>query len=243
MTRLSLEQLGHRDVPATLSLSGGTLTITGTDYRDVAEVTFNSITGKVHVTAITYRPDATGPGQGVTASYAPGVLQKVVFHGGDGDDEFSTGTTIPCELNGGADDDRLFGGSGNDVLFGGTGDDDLYGGGGNDDMTGYTGNDYLHGGWGDDFLNGMSGNDTIVGGYGNDTLYGGTGTDEVLGGPGNDYLDGGVDGVADRLVGGSGADTFKREMYWDVSQFEPVYVNRDTFVDYSPWGDGDVYVG
>jgi Ca2+-binding RTX toxin-like protein len=66
----------------------------------------------------------------------------------------------------------------------------------------------LRGGNGDDIIKGGAGNDIIQGGAGNDQLYGNGGVDLLDGGDGNDRLDGGNDGSVDKLIGGSGADTF-----------------------------------
>ena len=76
------------------------------------------------------------------------------------------------------------------------------------DAWGGEGDDTLVGGARSDRLWGQGDNDSLLGNAQNDSLYGGSGTDTLSGGSGNDRLDGGDDGIADRLTGGSGADTF-----------------------------------
>lgn len=126
---------------------------------------------------------------------------------------------------------RVYAGAGNDIVYGGAGDDWLFGEDGNDSLYGRNGNDVLFGG---------AGNDILYGGAGNDYLYGQTGYDQLFGETGNDYLDGGADGIADLLSGGSGADRFKGEWYWNKGWF-PTYTNRDNPVDFSS-GEGDTLV-
>ena len=92
--------------------------------------------------------------------------------------------------------------------------------------SGGDGDDTLIGAGGSDCLSGNNGNDTLYGYGGNDTLCGGNGFDRLFGMSGNDTLDGGRDGVHDYLVGGTGADHFRRE---------PIFLglgNRDTPADF-----------
>ena len=92
---------------------------------------------------------------------------------------------------------------------------------------GQGGNDYLEGYNAADHLEGGAGNDTLVGYGGQDDLYGGMGTDYLYGMSGNDVLDGGIDGTADFLSGGTGADHFRREpLFWGIG-------NRDNPVDFT----------
>jgi Ca2+-binding RTX toxin-like protein len=95
--------------------------------------------------------------------------------------------------------DTIRGNSRNNRLDGNSGDDWIYGEAGDDTLNGSLGNDHVYGG---------AGNDTLTGMGGNDHLYGEAGLDNLDGGAGNDLLDGGLDGVVDRLTGGSGQDTF-----------------------------------
>lgn len=228
--RLSLEPLDRRDVPATLTLSGGVLTIEGTssaEYVSVSSVTATWNT-KVRVT--------TPPHDGLLGTifeqqYAPGTVQKVVFNGGHGDDSFTCSTSIPCTVDGGYGNDTITGGAGNDTITGGpdqpfVSDNDVIHGGG--------GSDTIHGGAGQDRIYGDGGNDWLYGDVGHDTLYGGAGSDHLYGGYGNDYLCGSDwpdDDTTDWLYGGQGADHFD---YWSCSSHPDYWdfdANYDTNLD------------
>ena len=179
--------------------------------------------------------------------------------------------SVPLTIDAGAGNDAIFGGPGNDTIYGGPGNDTIFGGDGNDRLDGGDGNDYLDGGggndtlygdneevsiaWGDaliyesgpegsgnDTLYGGDGNDALYGGGGDDMLYGGTGQDVLVGMSGRDYLDGGNDGIADTLVGWTGADTFKAEMYDSTWLFFHIRKNRDEPQDFHDWLDGDKLV-
>ena len=100
---------------------------------------------------------------------------------------------------------RLQGGNGIEVRFGTAqgellqvtqgGRGKFFGGDGNDSLIGAQIADYLEGGGGNDELNGQGGSDVLLGGDGNDTLDGG-------------------DNAADRLIGGSGFDTYIFQGSW-----------------------------
>ena len=146
---------------------------------------------------------------GAITRYRSYLVDRVLFHGGDGDDWFANETALPSTaygeagndtLLGGSVRDRLFGGLGNDllegrdgrdVLWGGVGDDLIWGGPGNDELHGEEGDDDLRGNEGDDAIWGNSGSDKLHGGQGNDTLYGNRGNDTLRSGRGKDLLDGG----------------------------------------------------
>jgi hypothetical protein len=159
--------------------STGTVTITGTDQADVAAVVPQSspVVG-VYVSL-----------GSIGQAFATGLVNKIVFNGGAGDDTFTNKTSIPCVANGGDGDDVLTGGSGDDTLLGGNGADTLYGGSG------------------DDLLKGQNGNDELHGGPGRDTLYGGTGSNKLYGDDGMDLLVS-VNGNFDTLTGGNQWDNF-----------------------------------
>ena len=183
----------------------GELTIEGSPSNDVAEVTY----GKGDTVRVWVR---TGQ-ETIVEIFPQTQVNKIIFHGGNGDDKFRNLTALPSEAHGDDGQDNLTGGSGNDVLFGdrghdvllgGAGHDALYGGLGNDILIGRTGDDTLTGGDGADKLFGEAGNDSLTGGEGNDELYGSHGDDSLRGGTGNDILDGGVGN--DFLTGDLGAD-------------------------------------
>jgi hypothetical protein len=74
-------------------------------------------------------------------------------------------------------------------------------------LVGDAGADRLFGGSTWDTLRGGSGGDFLVGNGDRDSLAGGAGDDVLRGGPGDDYLSPDfIDGGADRLFGGTGAD-------------------------------------
>jgi Ca2+-binding RTX toxin-like protein len=169
-------------------------------------------------------------------------------YGGSGRDDFYGGSNEDWFYGNGGHD-FLFGRGGDDVLEGGAGNDWLSGGDGHDQLRGGLGADRLYGGAGNDSLRDWTvsfgvvtegGNDSMYGGDGNDNLQGGSGVDSLSGGAGNDVLDGGADGYADVLNGGSGADKFKAEWYWQsVGGGFAVKKNRDQPQDF---GSGDLIV-
>ncbi len=131
----------------------------------------------------------------------------------------SHGNTVEAFVNasGGEKDDILTGSDAADQLSGGEGKDTLKGEGGNDRLDGGAGNDHLYGGVGDDELNGGAGKDHLYGGAGNDLLDGGAGDDEFL-------LDSEALGDYDRLVGGTGSDTYNlfKDKPWGIASIQEV---------------------
>lgn len=216
-TRLGVESLDRRDLPS-VSLVGTTLTITGGGNEDVVTVANSG----AFVTVRVSEQQGGGPvGLGTLIPYTTGEVQKIVFIGNGDDDRITNSTSIPVSFYGGSGDDYASLGSGDDYVSGGGDDDTVYGGFGDDTLYGGTGNDRLYGNWGDDWL------------------YGGGGYDIIHGIAGNDYLDGGDDGIADYLLGGTGADTFKDEFFLI---YDPVHGfqsgNVDDPQDFS-YADGD----
>jgi Ca2+-binding RTX toxin-like protein len=237
-----LEALEDRQL-LTVSIVNGEIHITQTENADYARVVNDS--GNYAVVD-----------NNATHYFSPAEVwgNKVVYHGGGGDDGFYNETDLATEAYGSWGNDflvasmshgqaKLFGESGNDTLKGGFADDYLWGGSGNDEMRGNGGNDFLAGGLtslfnlisDDDVMHGGAGNDRLFGVYGNDRLFGEGGYDILSGGAGRDYLNGGVgDGHADWLRGEAGADTFVADYTWVGGQV----VNRDSPVDFKP-GEGD----
>lgn len=184
-----------------LAFSNGVVTITGGTGNDVASVTNGTVRG----TVVAKRGSFTATYSGV---------DKIIFYGNDGDDTFTNGTSIPCEVYGNDGNDVLYGGGGADFLVGGYGQDTLRGYGGDDTIWGSGGSDWLYGGDGDDLVKGHGGNDQIYGENGEDALYGGSGDDTLSGGANQDTLVS-IGGGFDTLYGGTSNDLF----WMDTSDF------------------------
>jgi Ca2+-binding RTX toxin-like protein len=238
-TRLSLESLEERANPSAY-LSNGDIIVVGNDSASSVVVERINIQNVQY-----YRVTENGSPTWFVAGSVTGG--DVKFWGYGGDDYFRNATGLRTTASGHGGNDTLLGNAGVDYLYGGDGNDDLRGAGGNDHLLGGNGNDVLVGGagrdqmWGehgDDRMWGEAGNDDLVGGYGNDQLYGGGGYDRLWGEAGNDVLNGGDDGVADSLRGGSGADQFQQETYWNGFW----WVNRDDPVDDNVF-EGDSFYG
>jgi Ca2+-binding RTX toxin-like protein len=168
-----------------------------------------------------------------------------VLTGGAGNDSVDAGTGNDA-IAGGDGNDALEGGSGNDLLDGGGGADALSGGEGADTasyasaaagvrVTLNAKPDDGAAGEGDNVdtenVIGSNGGDTLVGNAGANVLAGGAGDDRVVGGKGQDTLDGGLgddliaslDGAADRVVCGDGADgsvSDRRDVRSDCEQIK-----------------------
>jgi Ca2+-binding RTX toxin-like protein len=112
-----------------------------------------------------------------------------VLHGGSGNDNLR-GFEGDDSLHGDYGKDRIYGHAGDDSIYGWYGNDVLIGGDGDDYVSGYKGNDIIFGGEGDDVLKGHEGNDFLAGHSGNDELYGWKGDDLLFAGEGDDYVSG-----------------------------------------------------
>jgi Ca2+-binding RTX toxin-like protein len=197
-TPLNLISLENRDVPTTISVNHGVLTIRGSNASDVVQVTKTS-TDSFLVSTSTSPAGASPYWQ---SQFVDGnVVRAIVFVGLHGDDTFTNGTNRPCRALGGNGDDLLTGGMSKDTLIGGNGDDSVFGG---------IGGDVLVGGAGDDEVRGEEGDDRLIGNAGNHVLLGGTGEDSLFGGMGNDWLNGGFDGLIDQLYGQAGRNRYIR---------------------------------
>jgi Ca2+-binding RTX toxin-like protein len=251
-SRLELESLDGRVMPATITFNAGVVRITGDALTDAATVT--QLPGEI-VPQIKVTVKSTVPASSLsftqTKFYQATEVLRVVFVGGAGNDRFENSTSEVANAYGDSGNDILIGGSGNDYLNGGDGNDTLVGrgghdtmhaGNGNDFMYGDLGNDVLLGTSGDDYLNGGAGNDQLHGANGNDRLYGLEGVDVLNGGAGNDVLHGGQDHAADLLIGGLGADKFKSEMRLVFNPpSQPVFKNIELFMDRSS-AQGDTVI-
>jgi Ca2+-binding RTX toxin-like protein len=144
-----------------------TLAPGGNTVCDVAIVAIN-VNGDSGTSAVTF--------SGTLAVPVTGLL-------GDGNDAWTSTTSVPVNVDGQGDDDVVAGGDGTDQLDGGAGNDTLAGG---------------------------LGVDTLHGGDGNDTIFAGTDAgDMVDGGPGTDLVSyaGAATGVTIDLNGGAATDT------------------------------------
>ena len=206
-----------------IEIDGDTISVVGSDNRDVYSVTgFNSRT-QFHVKRF----------GSVMGTYDAADFDEVVFHLGGGNDHFTTNESqvlIPLRVNGGEGADFIEGGNGPDQLFGGAGDDSI------------------HARFGDDILVGGEGNDLLHGNHDNDQLFGGIGGDNLWGDSGDDIVVAGEDDVYDRLRGNSGFDQLFLELGEDLgtsgeligtlsaAPAEPVFGSPVTIVDSN---DGD----
>jgi hypothetical protein len=219
---LNFESLEARELMATnvtASLSGGVLSIIGTEKADAIyvlqsdgasrEVQVGSSRGTKDFGAFRKvdRIEIVGLGgsdvidlQGKIDAHQ--VKVPATIWGDYKDKERST--DAKDTITGGQVVDKIYGGGGKDVISGSSGGDYLYGGGDDDVIQGASGSDFLYGGAGHDQLSGGNQDDNIYGEAGNDELYGGSGNDSLNGGANNDRLYGG-DGT-DSLQGGDGDD-------------------------------------
>jgi Ca2+-binding RTX toxin-like protein len=200
----------------TPSISGGTLTLTGTDGNDT--VTIDIVPGVSDPTepfleitdpsGVDPLPQGCFRKNNNTIHCPVELITNFVIRFGDGDDTLNVGEDVLefFDAFGEGGDDDLETGDGKDHLDGGPGKDKLNGDEGPDDREGGPGNDVLEASAGNDKQNGGGGNDKIYGGPGKDTQKGGPGGDTLIGGGGNDSQKGG--GGRDRCVGGPGTETF-----------------------------------
>jgi Ca2+-binding RTX toxin-like protein len=162
--RPAIEPLEGRAVPATFSLNSGVLTVTGTTGNDSLVVTESA-------SLLTAR--FTVGGWVEEAIYYKAAVAKVVFHGGKGNDNFTSWSSKQCVFHGGDHNDTFDGGYGHDIAYGGRG---------NDTLRGFFGNDKLYGEGDTDYLDGQQDHDILDGGRDGkkDTLIGGTGIDVFI---------------------------------------------------------------
>lgn len=183
-TNLTLEGLDNRLLPSVSAvfLNGEDLVIQSDNLATQAEV--RQVGANLEVRDLLNNRIFSQPAA---------MVQRVVFHGGNGADRFTQLANFPVWANGGGGNDTLTGGSRSDRLMGGPGLDTLVGNGGNDMLLGGADADTLRGG---------SGRDTLNGGNGADNLYGGADDDTLI------ALD---EQVTDNLWGESGRDIFWRD--------------------------------
>ncbi|MBX7167301.1 MAG: hypothetical protein K1X74_13305 [Pirellulales bacterium] len=263
----ALESRRVMSVNAFVNSYSGELAIYGDQYtRSDVSVASESYGGTAYYRVSAYSSDVGSQTWYFAASAV--WSRKVNFYGGPGDDYFNNtsdlrtaaygnngsdvlvGSYAADTLDGGNGRDYLYGNGGDDllyagwdysgdVLYGGSGADALVGSYGNDTLWGGAGNDRMYGYDGHDFLYGESGTDYMFGHSGNDYLDGGLDYDELDGGSDSDSLNGGDDGVADKLVGGTGFDYFQQDWGWRRNAYYGYYYqyNLDSPFDYEP-GEG-----
>ena len=185
--------LEPKNLLASVSLSGGVITISGTAANDSATVA----TSGVYVSVVQ-------PGFEAETFLASSV-DSITFVGRAGDDVFLNNTSIPSRAFGQAGNDILIGGSADDLLAGNIGNDLIRGNGGVDRLVAGNGNDEVEGGDGNDTILGTAGLNTLRGDAGDDLIFGGNDVDIIFGGDGDDQLSG--NGAGDTIRGGNGDDS------------------------------------
>lgn len=200
-TKLNLEALEGRDVPAAYAFANGVFTI------NLAEITDRSVTVDSTSTGVVALNGQGSGGAGRVVVGAPGgqlraeAVTQIVVNGTDRDDSINLAGVDTREFRNLSGRVDITGGSGRDTIYGTAFDDRIRAGEDNDRVFGLGGNDRIWGDGGDDNLWGdgdssrwdwLGGNDRIDGGSGNDYLFGCGGDDLLIGRDGNDYFDGGV---------------------------------------------------
>lgn len=201
------ENLEHRRLLSSVSLSNGVLTLAGDANRGNDLVVQPSGSKNLYVYA-----------NNVNKTVPLSSVKLVKFVGGPRADKIFLASTLTLNSEvkaGGGDDDIRLGkgndyvdaGDGNDRIWTRPGDDKAFGGNGNDRFLGDLGNDVFDGGSGNDIADGGGGDDTLLGGAGDDTLIGNYGNDKLDGAEGNDNLR--ADAGNDTLAGGAGDDILR----------------------------------
>lgn len=190
------------------TLSGGVLTVQGTDSPDRIE--FGS--GKTAINVV-----ETTSGVRTQTDFMIKDVQKIVVNGGGAGDLIVLGKlTIPALIHGDSGTDSITGGQGNDTIFGDGGNDSINGSGGKDLMNGGIGGDAIYGGAQIDTVdyNQRTANITVgIGTVADDGEAGegdnvATDIEVVIGGSGNDYLKT-TSGKSVTLIGNAGNDTLE----------------------------------
>jgi uncharacterized protein GlcG (DUF336 family) len=129
---LTCDELEGRDVPATTSLVGGLLTITGTAAAD--RITVSEQGSQIVVV------DGT---QEIYRSANPTTNVLILGQGGNDKIRVSPTFTIPVQIEGGDGNDKIVAGNGDAVLLGQNGDDVLSGGSANNTFNGDGGSNII----------------------------------------------------------------------------------------------------
>lgn len=222
--RVNYARLEPRRLLAGVSLNpaNGELTIFGDSENNVARIDL--------VDAATFRVNLSGA---ANQDFPVDDVEKLIFIGFGGDDQFTNGTALTSLILGNDGNDTLRGGTGFDTINGGNGHDEIRGSAGNDRLIGANGDDQIWGGLGDDSivggsgannLRGEGGNDIIFGGDDAEMIFGGSGIDQIFALGGNDTIFSGTGGVAgtpgvgqaDLVLGLDGDDTITGSTGLDV---------------------------
>jgi len=151
-----IEQLEGRRLLST-SVSGGTLTVTGTDSADNIVITQQKKSLLVR------------EGSHVSRFTKSDNIRRILVSALGGNDRIKITVKLAATVDGGDGNDLIQGGAGNDQLTGGNGNDRILGNGGNDSISGDAGRDNLFGGAGDDMIDAYDTQaDQLTGGGGND---------------------------------------------------------------------------
>lgn len=154
---LHVEQLEDRQALATLTLSGGVLTVTGHAAADGDHVILWNDGSRLYVEHGTkFSEDRVV--ESFPLSAVPLGVDAVL---GAGDDYLVNDSRVNLRADAGAGNDYLKAGRGSDVLRGGDGYDYLQGGAGACALFGDGGDDYLQGGFGPSVMFGGAGHDTF----------------------------------------------------------------------------------
>jgi Ca2+-binding RTX toxin-like protein len=208
-TRLGVESLETREVPA-IFLLNGTLHVVGGDFNDTVTVSAQVGQGDDVVTELVATRTETRYFHGVPMTFQEtktvpiAAVNLVSVELGNGTNKYTGNHAKTAVVEGGTGRDEFIGGVGVDFLYGYGGNDTLSGRGGDDYLYGGDGHDYLNGGDGNDVIRGEGGNDMIYCGNGNDHAHGGEGSDDISGEAGNDVIRG--EGGNDFLYGDAGND-------------------------------------
>jgi len=138
--RLNVERLEEREVPATLSLSGGLLTVVGTPLEDRIAISLNATQTQLVV---------QDNGR-VIGRFANSSVSNIQVFTGEGNDRIQVTSVVKqtAYLDGGNGKNTILAGGGTTTLVGGDGNSKLGGGGGTTIFVGGSGSELLVGGTG-----------------------------------------------------------------------------------------------
>ncbi|MCE9530906.1 MAG: heme-binding protein [Planctomycetes bacterium] len=138
--KLNVEILEAREVPATLSLTGGILSVVGTPLDDRIAISLDTALNQVVVQ----------DNGNVIGRFASASVTSLQVATGNGNDRIQVTEDVkqPAVLDGGNGKNTIIAGGGATTLIGGTGDSKLGGGTGASNFVGGSGNELIVGGTG-----------------------------------------------------------------------------------------------